>query len=476
MKRYSLPIALLLMTSGALIAQNEQDALRYSFHQINASARSMSMGNAFGALGGDFTSISINPAGLAVYRSSEMSFTPEFNSIATESNFLNSRYDDNKYRMGFGQFGFVVPLKSKSDGSPIKALNISVGYNKIRDFNQKITMQGINNQNSLVDEFVYTANYFNSLDRFTDGLAWETWLIDTLPGGGYYSDFDGSNYGQTQRRIVSTEGKIGEYQFALGANLQDRLYLGAALGIQRISYTENWEHSELDPNDVINYFDAFSYQNKLKTVGSGMNVKVGFILRPIDMIRIGGSIQTPTFLSLSDDFSASMATDLDDGEPTHELEELGGFKYELTSPMRATGSVALILKNLGLISLDYEFVDYSSARLSASDYDFFDENQAVDTRYRAVGNIRLGGEYHLGSLYFRGGLAFNQSPYESGEPNANYDYFIWSAGFGYRDKNLFLDFGLAQTSWEQEYFLYGNTSAMLNSTHTRFATTLGFRF
>ena len=59
-----------LILSAPLFAQSEIDALRFSQEDIQGTARAMSMGGAFGALGGDQTGVSINPAGIAVYRSS----------------------------------------------------------------------------------------------------------------------------------------------------------------------------------------------------------------------------------------------------------------------------------------------------------------------------------------------------------------------------------------------------------------------
>ena len=67
--------------------------------QIQGTARSGGMGNAFGALGGDFTSVSINPAGLGVYRSGELSITPTFGQTKIESSYLGSTVTDSKIQL-----------------------------------------------------------------------------------------------------------------------------------------------------------------------------------------------------------------------------------------------------------------------------------------------------------------------------------------------------------------------------------------
>ena len=479
MKRNIFTISLLVILTTGLAAQNEQDVLRYSFVQTGGSTRSLSMGGALGAVGADFSSLAINPAGLGVYRSGEFSLTADYNSYRSNSSYLGNNMTDNGFKMGFSHFGAVVPIKVNKDGEGIKGISFAIGYNKLKDYGQNITMKGINNTNSLVDGFVNTANGTKgNWDPFTDGLAWETYLIDyDSIAGVYFSDFTGNHYGQTQRRTVSTKGALGEYNFSLGANLSDRLYFGAALGIQHVSYSEVWEHSESDPNNVINFFEGFTFRNSLATSGNGVNLKLGLLARPLDFLRIGASVQTPTVLKLSDDFRSSMSTDLADGQPTHTSQANGDFKYSITTPFRATGSIALIFKQFGLISLDYEYVDYSTGRLRSSDYDYFNENEAVTMRYKACSNLRLGGELRfMGSYYLRAGYAFYGSPYVAEEPNAGRNLNYFSGGVGYRDNSYFIDLGFGRLATDQTYFLYGDNSAEVANANFRVSATLGFKF
>ena len=477
MKKYIL-IAIVFSFSLGSWAQNEQDALRYSQTFAGGTARSMSMGGAFGALGGDFGALSINPAGVSLFRQGEYSITPGFSTISTESNYLGNRISDSQYKMGIEHFGFIFPFKSK-DGMGEKANNIVFGfsYNKIRDFTNNYTMQAVNNDNSLVDEFVYTANMYDDWDPFTDELAWETFLIDyDSLNGAYYSDFDISGYGQSQRRSVSSKGGISEYTFNLGANLGHKLYVGGALGIQRAIYEEVWTHTESDPDDIIDYFEKFVFRNTLNTTGRGLNVKLGFIARPIDWLRIGGAIHTPTFFKMQDDFTSDMATDLADGQETHEFEAYGEYDYEITTPFKAIGSAAFVIKQMGLISIDYEYVDYSTSRLNGVDYDFFEENQSVANRYRATSNIRLGGEFHMGPIFFRAGYALYGSPYVSGEANEDKVYTAISGGLGYRTSGFYMDLGVVKSGFDQKYFLYNENSADITNNKTMLMATFGFRF
>jgi len=479
MKRNILTISLLAFLVTGLTAQNEQDVLRYSFLQTGGTTRSLSMGGALGAVGGDFAAVGINPAGLGIFRKGEFAFTADYNAYTSQADYLGNSMKDSGFKMGLNHFSAVVPLVVDKEGSGIKGVTFGFGYNKLRDYGQNITMKGINNSNSLVDGFVSSANGSSgSWDPFTDGLAWETYLIDyDSVAGVYFSDFDGSNYGQTQRRTVSSSGSLGEYNISLGANLSDRLYLGASMGIQRANYYEVWEHAETDPNDVINYFNGFTFRNSLSTTGSGVNFKVGLLARPIDFLRIGASIQTPTMLKLKDNFRSSMSTDLNDGEGTHTYDASGDFKYNISTPFRATASLAFIFKQYGLISVDYEYLDYTTGRLSATDYDYFNANEAVSERFRATSNLRIGGELRLmNSYYIRGGYSIYNSPYVAGESNAGKNLNTFSAGVGYREQAYYFDLGFARSNWDQTYFLYGNNSADVMNSRSRFSATVGFKF
>ena len=59
-------IITILLFSVKASAQTAEDALTIGQNQYGGTARTISMGNAFTALGGDLGSIAINPAGSAV--------------------------------------------------------------------------------------------------------------------------------------------------------------------------------------------------------------------------------------------------------------------------------------------------------------------------------------------------------------------------------------------------------------------------
>jgi hypothetical protein len=158
--------------------------------------------------------------------------------------------------------------------------------------------------------------------------------------------------------------------------------------------------------------------------------------------------------------------------------DMGEFDWELTSPFKVLGSAAFIVKQYGLVSVDYEWVDYSSMSLSAVDYPFSDENSAIDLIHTGTSNIRVGTEYRLGPASLRGGFAYYGSPYASTEANRDADYMIYSGGLGFKTDAFYVDLSYNYRTVEEKYFLYGSidSQADLTKTRTSFMATMGFRF
>ena len=100
MKNRILRIAIAISTIAAN-AQNEVDALRYSTQNLSGTARFSAMGGAFGSLGGEFSALSSNPAGIGMYQVSEFTFTPSFNLNTTTSYYDNTHLSSYKSELFF---------------------------------------------------------------------------------------------------------------------------------------------------------------------------------------------------------------------------------------------------------------------------------------------------------------------------------------------------------------------------------------
>lgn len=468
-------------------AQNEVDALRYSQNFFSGTARSVSMGGAFGALGGDFSTISTNPAGLGIYRSSEFMFTPTFTYNTTSSSYLDGTLDDYKFRMNFSNLGFVgTHVSGREDGWI--TTNFGFGYNRLADFNRYVKIEGVNNESSMTDYFASMANGTKSSllgDVWSDlSYAWDSYLIDpaNLDTTMYKTAL--ANYGETQTKDINTKGGMGEYVFSLAGNYNNKLYMGGSFGIQSVRYIEHSDYTESDPNDSIAAFSSFNYQNDLKTTGAGFNFKFGLLFRPTDWIRVGGAIHTPTFFNLHDEYSSSIKSTFSDN--LHGTGEVYGsdtqtYDYQLTTPFRAIGNLGFVIGKVALIGFEYEYLDYSIARLRSDDYFFRTENNAIQTAYTATGNIKVGAEFKSGPLSIRGGYGLYGSPFKSGYANENSTRSSYNAGFGIRNDDFYFDMAFSYSVQDEKYYLYDpsiikNSAASIKTSYISALATFGFKF
>lgn len=482
MKKIIYTIAIFLGIIAFTNAQNSTDALRYSQNFIGGTARSVSMAGAFGALGGDLTCLSYNPAGIGVYRKSEFVFSPSVNYSLNDASYLENSYSDFKYNLNFDNIGFVGTFNSGSDEGWIST-NLGISFNRLNNFNQNVLIQGENQNGSITDYFARLAHGKNSetFNYFNEGLAWDTYLINPVDSlvNTYESVMD--IYGETQRKIIKTEGGINEMAISLGTNYSHKVYFGATLGIQSVRYEENSMYSEEDLDFEIDSFASMEYNQHLLTQGSGMNLKLGAIFRPIDWIRVGVALHTPTFYDLTDKYSNNIKATYDSGVEHTASSPSGKFDYELSTPLKAIGSMAFVIKQTALVSFDYEFVDYTTARLRSDDYSFFDENLNIQDNFVAVSNIRAGAEYRIGPYSIRGGYSLYGNPYNKNNVDNKTTYSSFSGGFGIREDDFFFDIAYVLTKSKTNYYMYDPSvisvepASVTNLKH-KVVATFGFKF
>jgi hypothetical protein len=436
------------------------DALRYSLTSIAGTARFTSMAGAFGALGGDISSLAYNPAGIAIYRKSEFTFSPSLYFANTDSRFLNKSFSENRFNFNIPNIGLIYARTMNDDKAGWKGWALGIGMNRINNFQTKSYFEGFNPNNSFLDYFLERANSNGGLNPenlsgFYEGLAYDAQLIyDTTAN-------DGNNYlkdpqlGITQKRNLITRGGISEIDFSFGGNYNDLLYLGATLGVSSLRYLHESFFEEEDKPDNTPYLNKYAFEQNITTRGVGVNFKMGMIVRPAEWIRLGGAFHSPTLYSMHDDYKNFIKSDMTFGDYNIESPD-GELDYTLTTPFKAIGSIGFIIGKAGLVGIDYEFLDYSSIRYNASGESFSDQNNAVRTKYTTASNIRLGTEWRYNNLSFRGGYAMYGTPFNSGQHVAGADMSKTSitGGIGLRDQNYFLDFGYAWSQSEEYFQMY----------------------
>ena len=459
-KTQSLVSILIVFTILDLNAQTDVDAFRYSDGSITGTARYSAMSGAFGALGGDFTTLSYNPAGIAIYRTSEFSFTPSIYAGSNTSNFLGQSNKEIKYNFNIGNTGLIFTRKlSNDENSPgWKSWNFGIGYNRLNNFHNRSFYEGVNPSNSLLDHFAETATGTipDNLDDYYESLAYNAYLINPDASNNYNGVIPAGQ--EIQRKTTETRGTIGETVFTFGGIYSNKFYFGGTLGFKNLRYVDYTSYEEQDPDTLIPYFNRFNFQQDLTTTGSGFDMKFGMIYKANDIVRLGMAFETPTWYTMHDEYKNSMIGYLDTGVAKFYSAESpdGSFDYDLNTPFKAMGSIAIIFGASGLLSADYEFSDYSDARFSATGSSFSSVNSSITRKYSEIHSLRIGTEWLYENISFRGGAAFSSSPlneiYKAG--SSDFSKKSFSGGIGFRENNVFLDFGYVYTMSDQFYQPY----------------------
>lgn len=497
---------MLIGIPALLQAQNEDDALRYSQNFSSGTTRASSMAGAFGALGGDFSSLSINPAGIGVYRSTEFTITPTYIFSSSSSDFIGTNSQDEHDKFIINNIGFISTVQTgESEG--MVSISFGVGYNRLNNYFNNTMITGRqpsvstpvsplkpnigSRSSSMLDNFTNVAN-----DEYDDlswndnyeGLAESVYLLPFDENTNeFWNDINEFGYGQYQERWISESGYLGEYAFSLGANFSNMFYFGATFGIHGLRYRKTIDHYEEDDQENTGFiegedFISFNFREYIDTYGKGYTFKMGMIYKPINMLRLGAAFHIPTFYRNREEFytAAESLYYIENEGPVTAGERNDAFfsKYTVRTPYKAIGSAAIQIPNIGIISLDYEFVDYTFARLEDKDGPFHGANQAIKDKLKKASNIKSGAEVHLGPVYLRGGFAYFGSPYSSSEINHDSYTLLYTGGLGVRSESFFLDFGYARRNNSYTHFMYREEDygVSIANNQSSFMATLGFRF
>ena len=486
MKKITYILFSLLLLSAPLFAQGEVEASRFSREELHGTARAMSMGGAFGALGGDQTGVSINPAGIAIYRSSEVAGTLN---LSQERSSVGS-YEANKSRFEMDNLGFVGYFPLRNDVMPL--INFGFSYNKLKSFNKNISASGSPNS-TLMDYMADRSAGIkpellemgdNLPDPFLDQpwlsvLGYNSWLIDNVDNeGSQYLPVNTGNERAINEIHHQERGYIDNYDFTVGTTINHVLSLGLSLTIKDISYSLSSDYLE-DFND-----GGYTLSNWVTTSGAGVGAKIGAIYKPVNALRFGVAYHTPTWYAFSETYEAQMDDDMEayvtdpDYEPGTTNSEVFSNNYDLKTPGKFVLSVATVLGSKFIASADYELVDYSKMKLmvpsgSSDDADWYGiDNEYISTDFKPTSTVKVGMEYRFTPQFSgRLGYAWMENPYEtifsqSGdaavagsstiyrmEGDSNY----YTGGLGYRfNRNFFLDLAVVYKTQTDDLYPFPN--------------------
>jgi hypothetical protein len=505
--------ALATLLALPLAAQNEIDVYRFSGGQVTGTARAVGVGGAFSAVGADFTSAWLNPAGLGLYKRSEFELTPSLHLNNNEWRYMGVDGSTSASRFGFSNVGYVISGVGNTSGTPgkIKNWSIGIGYQQKSNYRRNTDLSVYNTENSITDYFAADAQGTNYQDieagYSPTSLAWWAVLIDTLNSlTNYQPAVVGGNVQQNLR--IEETGRSNQWAVSVAGNVDDRLYMGVTLGISDLRYLHDMRYTEEDINDVHRAwttdstpFNSLTYTDYYLTKGTGIDARLGVIYRPTDFLRLAASIQSPTWHSMKDRYLYEITARFDGSADTFGDDEVQGYyNYNLVTPFRATLGAAFIYKKAGFLSADLDIIDYSTARLSggspSSDnyYSFSTENKAVSDLYGMAYNARIGAELRLDIFRLRGGFA-TYSPQLKPEyrgyvdyPNGNTVDFragrnTVTGGVGIKQESFYLDLAFAHETTAERQLFYTVKDPTEYSPElynklisNRFLMTIGFTF
>ena len=224
-----------------------------------------------------------------------------------------------------------------------------------------------------------------------------------------------------------------------------------------------------------------------------MNLNLGLIYKPIDVLNLGFTFQSPTWYSLNEEYEAAMSAKYNNYEFEQEdiilgqqdaVTDLVVSNYGLNTPLKLGGGATFFVGKNGFISADVDWVDYSAGRISSNDFEESPDNQVINDIYTSTINYRMGGEARINMMRLRAGYAYFGDPYSdpSGFDQSSQQF---SGGIGVKINSFSIDLAVVNQQYNSMYrsyqvlddngFNYGPITEMKNSI-TSGILTLGISF
>lgn len=458
-KRYSLMAVLLMATAIAKAQDTYMNDRLTATDDIDGTARYVGMGGAMGALGADLSVISSNPAGMALFRKSDIGMT--FGAVVPgKANGWNSNhnrtYGERLPRASFDQMGFV--WAANIDGPVLKYVTFAANYQKKANYNLGFYADNLNlnglSQMDQVAELVTGDNYsYDNYDSYaTDynlaGFAQDyRYVVETKGGSGQYVN---TYRGERSRYTRHQRGSLQAFDLNFAFNLNDRVYTGLTLGIDNIDFL-SWSAYEEERAPQTGKYGNYTLYNDRQIEGKGFNVKWGLLARPVEgsPFRLGLAVETPTWYRIKN----SSLFDL----PNKENETWESYlESSVRTPWRARFSMGSTVDNILAWGVEYEYANMAKTKAGYPTYSYSDwdedfrslsqstadmvMNQLTKETLKGQHTIRIGMEVKpTAALALRVGYNFISNRYRS---NPRFDqYTLDSRAMDYMTSTDYMTLG-----------------------------------
>lgn len=459
-------VLIMTLAIGGVNGQTIDNINLLNTRGLHGTARYTAMGGAFTALGNDLSAIHINPAAAAVFRQGTAGVSFGFQNQYDETSFLEAKNESSNFRFLFENAGFV-----SSFGKAKTPFVLSVTANKIADFNSNFSVTGVNRFDANTRTGITLGEYWldgasgmdgvRGLDVFQmedQGFLQEASATDALV---IATDTDGVAFGleyafddaSDVSYVFEERGYSDEIQISLGSRLSDRLFYGLSLGFPYMNYSTRSVIKESGFSDS-SYTHSYSLNQFNEVRANGFNIKLGIILKPLQMLRIGASYQSPTWYGVREYYSFRVDGFSANGTVSGYEYAFDDINYGLTTPAIYRAGAALVLLRSLVVSLDYEYTDARNINLTSRDaYNYLEAEQDYINVANASQTLKAGAELRIGQVFLRGGARYRQSNFN--EP----DYFIsddwnYSAGLGFANKDFSLDLAYTLNRYTRNFYVH----------------------
>lgn len=439
MKRI-LTCAILIASTFAAYSQSlgyNDLGILFSKDDNYGTARFEAMSGAFGALGGDISSFSINPAGSAVANKSTFAATlGNRNTEYTTMYYGNTSVTENDF-FNITQAGGILSFDSAYD-TDWNRFAFTFNYRLKSDFDNLLSVQGNSGQALFNEHPDDTSNQFNN--------------------------------GQEQRFINDTRGESSVFEIGFSAVHQNKLYAGIGVKFHSFTFGQITRLNETNEDDNGNTLNALNIQDSYFE-GTGLSLSAGFIYKVNHNFRFGLTYETPTWYtevfedsnldvfdpndSRYDDWlgyteisASNQSTDVNSGE------EFNANVFRLQTPSKLTASAAFVFGKQGLISADYTYKNYSGINYDESDSFFTETNQNFDTDFKGTHALNIGTEWRFDKMSVRGGYHFEESPFKNALDKDHISGF--SLGLGYNFGKAKFDLSYSNSENNSPYNIYNS--------------------
>ena len=505
-----------------------EDARLFSPAQTAGTARVQGFGGAGFSLGGDISASVLNPAGFGFYNRSSVAITPSFRGNETNTNFGN--VGANSYLGDFGVASFGLVFSNVREGavpSRFRGGAFAVTFNQTNNYDFTNTYQGPTSERSFIDDVTAQASGVNVVDLDAElarndipdyiGAAYNNYLINPVfDENGVATTYRGSlPLGVLTQPTGNSEasGRMNQWNFSYGGNFEDKLYLGASVGLMSFRQERQNEYREsyIYPQDYTTFINEggffFPVENGPVTVdyvddigltevqvvnGTGINANLGLIYRPTQELTVGVSFLTPTIFSIEERNYFDLNTNIsglqeNDSAAFQERVNFlaqgneGVLNYNLKTPARLGVGASYFFQKYGFLTADVEYVRYPGYQLSSSENGTSEvisaTNQEIASVYQSGVNYRLGGEFRYNVLRLRLGYAMYTDPTDFVDDSLNRNRQFISGGVGVITSSFFADLAVINSRFNTDARPYAGADFYSQTNNvTNVLLTLGFNF